>query len=1115
MNRLFSDSKQRFSIRKFSVGIASVLISTAIFGIGTAQADQVTEVSSQPATNVVNVSANQSSSEVTAPSVSTTAVSTENTGTSVDVPKSGKVDSPVASSVSSEQVEAPHGNVSSEASNSSIASNATSVTSERSASDSASVADHKSAEHEAAVEAKKLTNSSTPTSTSDTQITKTGTEIHVQNPNVELQFPDGNSIYSRSKVVYHDISFPNDIAINSGDKVIFTLPSELQFKTSYSVNVYNPNNEVVGIAQVDPKNNSVVTTFNHYFEDHPIGKYMNLELDTLYSEALKGGESLHLNFNGRVVNVTVGSANPIPGDEVIAKWGSQDKNDPTLINWGMRLNYARRVLNNLQLIDTWSDNQRFVDNSLELRYIDSAEPWVDKGSAMELIKSFSHDDTKFELNLGRLDRMVYVWYQTRLTNPASDSNNPTNTVDLHADVESKTYTSEVRLVGGLGNVGGEQEVHFNLELAKELAGRALKDKEFTFKLVDMTDNKMVDLGETTNDATGKIVFSNLVLNQPGTYHYRVTEVPGNDSDVVYDKLQADVTVQVARETKDGREKLVAKVVYPDDVIFNNKLVTPAKAKIQFSKELSKAGVNQALTANEFQFVLKDEKGNVVQTVGNTADGHVNFSELTFDKVGTYNYTVEEVAGKDDAIVYDTMKAAVSITVTRDGDALVSTVVNPKDTIFNNKFATPAKASIQFTKELSKAGVNQALTADEFQFVLKDEKGNVVQTVGNTADGHVNFSELTFDKVGTYNYTVEEVAGKDDAIVYDTMKAAVSITVTRDGDALVSTVVNPKDTIFNNKFATPAQASIQFTKELSKAGVNQALTADEFQFVLKDEKGNVVQTVGNTADGRVAFSNLSFEKPGTYTYTVEEVKGNNEDIIYDGMKATVSITVTRDGEALVSTVTNPKDTIFNNYVKELKPAKAKFVLTKVLAGRQLQDGEFSFVLKDEKGNVIQTVTNDAKGNINFDSINYDKPGVYYYTVEEVKGYEANVVYDSMVAKLKVTVTKSVGDKENLLVAAVVLPLDTEFNNSYIPPKSPKPQTPPTPTRPPHVPQKPSVVSTTSSVNPQPAKPVQSSVKSGPQLPETGQASDKALLALGVAAEVAAVMGIAYNRRRKDI
>ena len=1006
MNNLFGDSRQRFSIRKFTVGVASVLLSSAVFGVSTANAEQAEEPKGQPATSVLEeasesdgggqrTNTSASSQEVTAePTVqaeSTSAISV--TAISSEVARQEQT---VASS---EQTSSSQDKTSETLSEKPVT---VSETREASASELAAASNSSSTSSDNF--GLKVTNLSRPIP-ADVKVTKTGTEIHIQNPNVELQFPDGNSIYSRSKVVYHDISFPNDIAINSGDKVIFTLPSELQFKTSYSVNVYNPNNEVVGIAQVDPKNNSVVTTFNHYFEDHPIGKYMNLELDTLYSEALKGGEKLHLNFNGHVVNVTVGSANPIPGDEVIAKWGSQDKNDPTLINWGMRLNYARRVLNNLQLIDTWSDNQRFVDNSLELRYIDSAEPWVDKGSAMELIKSFSHDDTKFELNLGRLDRMVYVWYQTRLTNPASDSNNPTNKVDLHADVESKTYTSEVRLVGGRGNAGGEQEVHFNLELAKELAGRALKDKEFTFKLVDMTDNKMVDLGETTNDASGKIVFSNLVLNQPGTYHYRVTEVPGNDSDVVYDKLQADVTVQVARETTDGREKLVAKVVYPDDVIFNNKLVTPAKAKITFGKELTKVGVKQDLKA------------------------------------------------------------------------------------------------------------------DQFQFVLKDRFGKVLETVGNTADGQVAFSELTFNKVGTYNYTVEELAGKDDAIVYDTMKAAVSITVTRDGDALVSTVVNPKDTIFNNKFVTPAKAAIQFSKELTKAGVNQTLTANEFQFVLKDSAGHIVETVGNTADGRVAFSELHFDKAGTYTYTVEEVKGTNEDIVYDGMKATVWITVTRDGDALVSTVANPKDTVFNNFVKEVQPAKAKFELTKVLTGRNLKDGEFSFVLKDDKGNVIQTVTNNAQGNISFENIVYDKPGVYYYTVEEVKGNEADVVYDNMVAKFQVTVTKTVGEKENLLVAAVLLPLDTEFNNSYIPPKPPTPPTPPTP---PSVPPKPPVVPPTPPtpptppVTPKPAKPVQSSEKSGPQLPETGQANDTALLALGVAAEMAAVMGVAYShRRRKDV
>lgn len=1007
MNNLFGDSRQRFSIRKFTVGVASVLLSSAVFGVSTANAEQAEEPKGQPATSVLEeasesdgggqrTSASVSSKEVTAePTVqaeSTSAISVTAVSSEVALQEQTVASSEQTSSLQDKTSET-------------LSEKPVTVSETREASASELAAASNSSSTSSDNFGLKVTNLSRPIP-ADVKVTKTGTEIHVQNPNVELQFPDGNSIYSRSKVVYHDISFPNDIAINSGDKVIFTLPSELQFKTSYSVNVYNPNNEVVGIAQVDPKNNSVVTTFNHYFEDHPIGKYMNLELDTLYSEALKGGEKLHLNFNGHVVNVTVGSANPIPSDEVIAKWGSQDKNDPTLINWGMRLNYARRVLNNLQLIDTWSDNQRFVDNSLELRYIDSAEPWVDKGSAMELIKSFSHDDTKFELNLGRLDRMVYVWYQTRLTNPASDSNNPTNKVDLHADVESKTYTSEVRLVGGRGNAGGEQQTYFNLELEKDLAGRDLKDKEFTFKLVDVTDSaNPVDLGETTNDAKGKIVFSNLVLNQPGTYHYRVTEVPGNDSDVVYDKLQADVTVQVARETTDGREKLVAKVVYPDDVIFNNKLVTPAKAKIAFGKELTKAGVKQDLKADQFQFVLKDRFGKVLETVGNTADGQVAFSELTFNKVGTYNYTVEELAGKDDAIVYDTMKAAVSITVTRDGDALVSTVVNPKDTIFNNKFVTPAKAAIQFSKELTKAGVNQTLTANEFQFVLKDSAGHIVETVGNTADGHVAFSELHFDKAGTY------------------------------------------------------------------------------------------------------------------TYTVEEVKGTNEDIIYDGMKATVWITVTRDGDALVSTVANPKDTVFNNYVKEVQPAKAKFELTKVLTGRNLKDGEFSFVLKDDKGNVIQTVTNNAQGNISFDNIVYDKPGVYYYTVEEVKGNEADVVYDNMVAKFQVTVTKTVGEKENLLVAAVLLPLDTEFNNSYIPPKPPTPPTPPTP---PSVPPKPPVVPPTPPtpptppVTPKPAKPVQSSEKSGPQLPETGQANDTALLALGVAAEMAAVMGVAYShRRRKDV
>ena len=1007
MNNRFGDSRQRFSIRKFTVGVASVLLSSAVFGVSTAKADQAEEPKGQPATSVLEeasesdgggqrTSTSASSQEVTAEPT----VQAESTSAISVTAVSSEVALQEQTVASSEQKSTSQDKTSEGLSEKPVTVN---ETREASASDLAAANNTSSASSDNF--GLKVTNLSRPIP-SDVKVTKTGTEITVQNPDVEMEFPNGNNKYATNKVVYHNIPFPDDIAINSGDKVILTIPSALQFRTGYSVNVYNPNNEVVGIAQVDPKTNKIETTFNRYFEDYPIGKFMNLELDTLFSEDFEGGEHLHLDFDGHVIDVTVGKANPIPEDEIISKWGSQDKNDPTLINWGMRVNYARRVLNNLQLIDTWSDNQKFVDGSLQLRYIDSADPWIDKGSAMELIKSFSHDDTKFELNLNQLDRMVYIWYQTRLGKLTSNQNNTTNKVNLYTNAETKNYDYEVRLVGGRGNAGGEQQTYFNLELEKDLVGRNLKDKEFTFKLVDVTDSaNPVDLGETTNDAKGKIVFSDLSLSEPGIYRYRVTEVPGNDEDVVYDKLEANITIQVVRETVDNQVKLVAKVAYPEDIIFNNKLVTPAKAKIAF------------------------------------------------------------------------------------------------------------------VKELTKAGVKQDLKADQFQFVLKDRFGKVLETVGNTADGQVAFSELTFNKVGTYNYTVEELTGKDDSIVYDSMKAAVSITVTRDGDALVSTVVNPKDTIFNNKFVTPAKAAIQFSKELTKAGVNQTLTANEFQFVLKDSAGHIVETVGNTADGRVAFSELHFDKAGTYTYTVEEVKGTNEDIIYDGMKATVWITVTRDGDALVSTVANPKDTVFNNYVKDVQPAKAKFELTKVLTGRNLKDGEFSFVLKDDKGNVIQTVTNNAQGNISFGNIVYDKPGVYYYTVEEVKGNEADVVYDNMVAKFQVTVTKTVGEKENLLVAAVLLPLDTEFNNSYIPPKPPTPPTPPTP---PSVPPKPPVVPPTPPtpptppVTPKPAKPVQSSEKSGPQLPETGQANDTALLALGAAAEVAAVMGVAYShRRRKDV
>ena len=140
-----------------------------------------------------------------------------------------------------------------------------------------------------------------------------------------------------------------------------------------------------------------------------------------------------------------------------------------------------------------------------------------------------------------------------MTQPVEESHNPVNRIKLHADVISNSYKSTIHLDGGCGDAIGDNLIHFNFELEKELTGRDLKDREFTFKLLDVT-----------NDAKSKIVFSDFSLSKPSIYHYRVTEVPGNDEDVVYDKLEANITIQLVRETVDNQVKLVAKVSYPED-----------------------------------------------------------------------------------------------------------------------------------------------------------------------------------------------------------------------------------------------------------------------------------------------------------------------------------------------------------------------------------------------------------------------------------------------------------------------------------------------------------------------------------------------------------------------
>ena len=300
-----------------------------------------------------------------------------------------------------------------------------------------------------------------------TSVTKVGDTINVENPNVEVTFPNGNGKYSPFEVEYKDIQIPDNVPVNEGDKVTFDLPQEVKFQTSYEFDVHNPEKAVVGKATADATSNKVTTVFNDYFKTHPLNKSMSLKLDASWTDKVVAGKPVNVNFNGTVVTANVGNEGVIGKDELITKWGFQDKEDPTVINWTARINYAHRILNHVTIIDEMSDNQKLVDDYFEIKNIESLDPWIDKGSAMDLVKSISKSDHGFEIKMDRLDRMVYLYYKTKLVNAVKDSTNPTNKIELKAESDGAVSYTKIQLVGGRGDASGENKPEPTFEIPRE------------------------------------------------------------------------------------------------------------------------------------------------------------------------------------------------------------------------------------------------------------------------------------------------------------------------------------------------------------------------------------------------------------------------------------------------------------------------------------------------------------------------------------------------------------------------------------------------------------------------------------------------------------------------
>ncbi len=686
-------------------------------------------------------------------------------------------------------------------------------------------------------------------------------------------------------------------------------------------------------------------------------------------------------------------------------------------------------------------------------------------------------------------------------------------VTVSKDEETGLLTAKTEMTSTGGEATGTDDKTFNnyavapvtaqFDFSKVLAGRTLKDGEFNFVLKDATGKV---LQTKKNGADGKVSFDALTYknNEVGIHKYTVEEVAGSEAGMSYDPMKAEVTVTV---TKDGHT-LTATKALPTDTEFNNTF-TPAatSAQFKFTKKLE----GKALEADAFSFELL-ENGQVLQTKKNAADGTIQFDAISYDKEGTHTYTVREVAGTDTDIDYDTMNAEVTVKVTKDATTgiLTANVVMPADSEFNNYAVAPVTAQFDFSKVLA----GRTLKDGEFNFVLKDATGKVLQTKKNGADGKVSFDALTYknNEVGIHKYTVEEVAGSEAGMSYDPMKAEVTVTVTKDGHTLTATKALPTDTEFNNTF-TPAATSAQFkfTKKLE----GKALEADAFSFELL-ENGQVLQTKKNAADGTIQFDAISYDKEGTHTYTVREVAGTDTDIDYDTMNAEVTVKVTKDATTgiLTANVVMPADSEFNNYA--VAPVTVQFNFTKKLEGRELKAGEFSFVLKDEKGNIIETVANDASGKIKFSALTFKhgEEGTYIYHVEEVKGTEAGIEYDHMIATVGIEVKKD----GRVLIATTELPADTEFNNKVTPPTPPTPVvppvTPPTPPTPivppvtPPIPPTPEVQTVKSVTSLTPV--VYEDVKEQ-ELPKTGDNKSEVAIEVG---GLLTLVGLVLSRKRKN-
>lgn len=534
----------------------------------------------------------------------------------------------------------------------------------------------------------------------------------------------------------------------------------------------------------------------------------------------------------------------------------------------------------------------------------------------------------------------------------------------------------------------ESSVTDKIDVTKSLTGRDLTAGEFSFELAEVVDKEFKPVETVTNDANGKVTFSPIKYTEIGQHTYRLREVPGDAGNgIAYDGKTYTIVTTIA---DNGKGQLVATHELKGDeevksIKFENAYTTnAAEASLAGKKSLQVPdGLTPADITGKFTFTVIGEEGAPMPastSVHNDTDGKVDFGKITFTlddlnkAVGekskkrehTFTYTVTE-SGEVAGVTNDAkLSREVSFTVTDNGKGKLSVSRNPDGdaafTFTNTYNVTPVESRVTDQIIANKVLTGRDLKAGEFSFELV-EGAKVVATGTNAADGKITMSAVKYDKPGKHTYTLREVNGgtTSKGITYSDAKYTIETTITDNGDGTLKAEHVLKDakdataaTFENSYSVTPTDADLDFG--LSKAIDGREWTdGDEFSFTITAPDGaplpnpaTVTVSKRDAKDGIAAikFGKIRYTAAGTYKYEIRENAGSTVGMTYDEHVATAEVTVTEDGDGiLTANVTKKENGRFTNtYRSELNyTAAGGLKLSKTLSGRPMTEGQFTFTV----------------------------------------------------------------------------------------------------------------------------------------------------------------------------